>query len=125
MTGGLRRSVRVPRPEPAVIAEPDEPATVDLEAAGLPGEPVGEPDADSVAVPGSIPGEPVEPVGAPLGETAEPTQDDEPVPPRPPIDYAALADLPDVEDLVEADNDSIDDVARDAPPHAAHGLSAH
>ena len=141
MTGGLTRSVRAPRPEPAALEDPEpsdaddpdgldgldgpdpEPSDADdletseLEATGLPGDP--EPDA----MPASIPGEPDEPLGSVedlFGEPDKPAPDyDEQVPPRPPIDYAALADLPDAEDLLDADNDPVADAPRDPPPRAS------
>jgi Family of unknown function (DUF6350) len=108
MSGGLRRAPkRIKVPEPAPMAPLELGAAV-TDDADPPTMPIGEPGP--------------EPVAEPLGEPAmHPVEDpaegllgdpfyDEPFEPdlseRPTVDYQALADLPDAEDLLDADNDA-------------------
>ncbi|MCV7227751.1 cell division protein PerM [Mycolicibacterium komossense] len=128
MSGGLRRGpkrVRKPVTAPlelagsAVIADsvvsPDD--AVDSEDAEPPTRPLGEPSANS---PGPLLGQPsresiedhyldasldpLDPYEEP--HTAEPyVAEPHQLREREPVDYAALADLPDAEDLLDADND--------------------
>jgi Family of unknown function (DUF6350) len=118
MSGGLMRQpkrVRAPQTAPlelpgapVVVADDADPPTAPIgePAPGQVGEPLGEPAA--IAVEHQAVEDPGEgPFGDPFYD--EPF-DDEPVQPfdmpeRPPVDYAALADLPDAEDLLDADND--------------------
>jgi hypothetical protein len=103
MANGLvRRPRRVkPAPAPEPIGEPDDEVLAEAQTAPLilpAPDPAGEDEAP--------PPPPAEPEPEPL-----PEPDPEPVPPRPPVDHQALADLPDAEDLLEADNDGSADGA--------------
>ncbi|GAA1676009.1 hypothetical protein MMUR_58940 [Mycolicibacterium murale] len=104
MSGGVARTRRV-KPAPVVV-EPAEP-----EAA------LGEPDdevlAEQQTAPLILPAP--EPTAAP---EPQPEPEPEPAPePLPPIDHEALAELPDVEDFLDADNDATTgDSTGDRPP---------
>jgi hypothetical protein len=101
MAGGLAR-------------RPKRVKTVEAPVAEVLGEP-GDDLAEAQTAPLILP--PPEPERQPEFEApanSEPELDPEPVPPLPPVDYEALAQLPDAEDLLEADNDSsADDPAGD------------
>jgi Family of unknown function (DUF6350) len=98
MAGGVTRRPRkvkaaVPEPAGEAPAEPgDEEELADAQTAPL-------------ILPEPTPEADPEPVAEPVAEP-EPNPELEPDPePLPPVDYEALADLPDAEDLLEADND--------------------
>jgi Family of unknown function (DUF6350) len=115
MSGGLRRA-------PKRVKASPEPATAPLQLAGAvatpevftdsaaddadpPTRPLGEPSAKP---PETLLGEPAADISeAPYLDPFEEPHFDQPpdVAERKPVDYAALADLPDAEDLLDADND--------------------
>ncbi|WP_197378508.1 cell division protein PerM [Mycolicibacterium mengxianglii] len=97
MSGGV---VRRPKPVKVLVAaplaQPSDEALAEAETAPLilpEPESLTEPEADSLTEPDLEPGLATDPAPAPIYE------------PPPPIDHEALADLPDAEDLLEADND--------------------
>jgi hypothetical protein len=106
MAGGLVR-----RPKRVKVAAPTlaEPSAESLALAEAETAPLFLPEPDS-SVPGDVPGEPPAEDAPRTGEIplhsdeADPDADPDYEPP--PVDHAALADLPDAEDLLEADNDS-------------------
>lgn len=115
MSGGLKRGPKRVK----VIKEPKDAVTAPLELAGpvvVADDAVADAVFDDESEPATRPlGAPsANPPGAVLGEpsadtAAEPYLDpyEEPheLPEREPVDYAALAELPDAEDLFDADND--------------------
>jgi hypothetical protein len=112
MSGGLRRGpkrVKVPAP----IAPLELPAAaVVADDADPPTAPIGEPAPEHAAAQiGETVTQPVEdPAEGLLGDPFYEEPFEEPFEPdlseRPPVDYQALADLPDAEDLLDADNDA-------------------
>lgn len=100
MAGGLTRRQKQPKPEPQQVTtreltrapEPDESSTAPLILPEPEPEPESEPE--------------LEPEPEPEPEVFEAPA------PRPPVDYEALADLPDAEDLLDADNDGPDESRR-------------
>lgn len=103
MANGLVRRPRRAKPAPAAetLAEPDDEVLAEAQTAPLI-LPAPAPSRDDEQVPPPAEPDP-EPAPEPQPEPAEP--DPAPAPPLPPVDYEALADLPDAEDLLEADND--------------------
>jgi hypothetical protein len=104
MSGGVTRPRRV-KPAP-VVAEPAEPEA-----------PLGEPDDEVLAE------QQTAPLILPAPEPAaaaqpSPAPEPEPAPePLPPVDHQALAELPDAEDFLDADNDATTgDSSGDRPP---------
>ena len=116
MSGGIRRGPKRVKPVQEVAAQAKEPATAPLELAGpvVAAEVMADPNTghvDDDADPPTRPlGEPsATPPEAVLGEPSTESFEvyDEPIEmaDREPVDFHALADLPDAEDLFDADND--------------------
>jgi hypothetical protein len=98
MSGGLMRQpkrVRVPETAPLELLGA---AVLVADDADPPTTPIGEPAPEHAGDPFAEPfyDEPID---------DEPVVDELEMPKRPPVDHAALADLPDAEDLLDADND--------------------
>jgi Family of unknown function (DUF6350) len=106
MAGGLVRRPKKPRvPKPAEPADEAEATTPLILAAPVVADPEAMAGDDDVATAEIVLD--AEVLDVEIDEQApDPEPVYEPPPPRPPVDYAALADLPDAEDLFEADDDT-------------------